>query len=89
MWSILLDLFLVGALLLSPERDLRLLLAKTPRIWWVSVAIYVVWVAATTPGNVAKRATIVAIVIAQVLFVLALAYRIFVRWVRKDDRDKR
>jgi hypothetical protein len=89
MWAILFGLFLVGAILLSPERNLRLLFAKAPRASWVTMAIYVVLVAATTPGTLVERARIVGIVIAQALLVVALAYKIFLRRVAKDDRDKR
>jgi hypothetical protein len=88
-WAILFGLFLIGALLLSPQRNLGLLLARAPRIWWLAIVVYVVLVAATKSGDLADRVRTVSTAGAQALFVRALAYRMFSRLLGKDDRDKR
>jgi hypothetical protein len=88
-YPILFGLFLVGALLLSPERNLGRLFATAPRIWWVGIVFYVGLIAVTRSGDFAERAMVLSTAGAQGLFALALAYRIFFRRIAKDDRDKR
>ena len=89
MYPIVLGLLLVGALLLSLERNLGHLFSRAPGIWWVGIVVYVVLVAITRSGDFAERAMAVSTAGAQALFALALAYRMFFRRIAKDDRDKR